>query len=164
MLLRLSTILFFSCLVFSSCKTSKNIDKGITSIDSVETMRVDTVIVKKTDSIGVVKYDSGSTQVAVINFNYDSVIRKPYVSKITVYQKKQADGTIVEKVQKIDSTSFNKKDSTQLIASANHYSKQVERKGISWWSWLILIPISIVGFIVMKYWSQIKLIFNAIPK
>jgi hypothetical protein len=143
-----------------SCKTTKNIDKGSTSVDSIEVMRVDTVTIHKTDSIGVVKYDSGSTKVAIINFNYDTVVRKPYVSKITVYEKKNDKGKIVEKVHKVDSTASKKKDSTKLIETTNHFNKQVVRKGIAWWDWLILIPIGIVIFIGIKYWNKIKLIFN----
>lgn len=162
MLLRLSTILFFFCLIFSSCKTSKNIDSGSTSIDSVEVMRVDTVIVKKTDSIEQVKFDSGTTQVSIIHFNYDSVIRKPYVSKVETYVKQNnvKESTSVLRIS--DSSSLKKNDSSKVQLTETKFIKNKETKGISFMNLLWLIPIGLIGFIVIKYKSKIKAIISLI--
>jgi len=152
-------IIIIGLLAFlASCKTTKHVDRQKVKMDSVATVNHTSLAINTVDSAVTAIIDTSSLEATIETYSYDTSTKTPFLAKKVTVTLKNGKGKASKKVEKKDSVTTKKKDNVSVQSKADIIHRNVERKVISWWYSLLLIPIGLIIAFVIKYWNKIKTI------
>lgn len=165
-------LIFMGCLI--SCSTSKKLKNSTkTTVAKNETAKIDSVSVKKDNTVTTVEKSDDYEKETVIEFDtmpngggfiYPNPVEDYFqpVKRITIKEKGTKKENIVIATNKQDSTVLIKRTDTQVITTTTIKNK--DKKTTSYWGWLWISLIAAAVWFAGWYFGIWKILFAFIKR